>query len=139
MKNSYKPCLALLLVWLLLGCSPQAVPQNVVGIWTHRSGAKMEIREDGSFVAYHLPGGNVFWNSKEIEGFNGYGKWSLGTGDEKGTLLLTFHNDLPGMKPVPGMRAGFATQLFVDKDADGWCFFGWVEEEGGERFIFRKT
>ena len=139
MKNSYKTGLALLRVWLLVGCSHQAVPRDVVGTWAHPSGSRLEIKEDGSFVAQQLPGGNVFWNSDEIKGFSGYGEWTLGTGDKAGSLLLAFHNDLPGTKPIPGMRAGFDTQLLVDNDAAGWYLFGWVDEEGGQRFIFRKN
>jgi hypothetical protein len=139
MKNSYKMGLALLWVWLLTGCSPHAAPRDIVGTWTHPSGARLTIEAKGSFVAKSLPGGNVIWPSKEVAGSDGYGKWTLGTGDKEGILLLAFHNDLPVMKPVPGMRAGFDTQLMVDQDAAGWYLFGWVEEEGGERFIFRKS
>lgn len=138
MKNSYKTGFVLLWAWLLLGCSPQPVHRDVVGTWAHPSGARLVIKEDGSFVAQHLPGGNVLWNTEKIKGFSGYGEWTLGTGDKSGSLLLAFRNDLPGIKPIPCMRAGFDTQLLVDQNAAGWYLFGWVEEEGGQRFIFRK-
>jgi len=114
------------------------MPHDVVGTWAHPSGTRLEIQADGTFAAQHLPGGNVFWNTKAIEGFSGWGKWSLATGREANSLILSFRNDLPGTTPIPGMRPGFDTQLLVDKDADGWYLFGWVEEEGGQRFIFRK-
>ena len=123
---------------LLAACSVPATTKDIVGKWYNQSGAILIFKSDGSFVAEHLPGGSVFWPSENFAGFNGYGHWRLGTGEKKGEVILNFDNNLPGIETLPGMKSGFDTQLLLGKNDTGWYLFGWIEEEGGERFAFTK-
>jgi hypothetical protein len=139
MDRNYKVALAALMGSILtVSCSSPVTTKDIVGTWRNQSGARMIFKSNGSFIGEHLPGGNVFWPSENFAGFNGFGHWKLGVGDKEGQLILNFDNNLPGVKNLPGMKSGFDTQLLMDRSDSGWYLYGWVGEEGGERFRFER-
>lgn len=137
-RNNKMALVALIAFFLSTACSSSVTNRDVAGTWYNKSGASIIIKLDGSFSGKKLPGGNVIWPSKDFAGFNGYGHWKLGEGNKEDVLVLEFDNNPPGTKQPYGMKEGFITQLYLDRSNGLLYIFGWVAEEGGERFRFDK-
>ena len=90
------------------------------------------------FTGQGLPG-HIFWNADYIgRKFEGDGTWRIMEGQSQWEIRLSFDkNSLENMKDGFGSRI-YISRMDTPENKSSWYLFGWIEEEGGERFKFLK-
>lgn len=123
---------------ILFGCNP-SIPsdKDVVGKWTHASGAALILNKDGTFEGTHLPL-KYLLTASATKNFDGIGRWELK--QDQGRWVIGLDFDTISNKEAEN---GFSTIILLSgsgilENKAPWYLFLWVEEEGGERYKFSK-
>jgi hypothetical protein len=128
--------------FLLQACTGEGPAANdVVGIWKSLDGAVLNFSKDGSFDGENLPAQYfTFSTSKSnAEGrkIKGHGKWELQ--NEAGSAEIKLHFQIIDNNNITGLYSVLiAGEHGILDNKPPWYLFVWEEEEGGERYKFKK-
>lgn len=129
------------IVFFLQACTSDRAPtkEEIIGTWISAEGATIELKADGSFIGRNLPSEIV--NEPGADDFDASGKWSI-EATRKSWDQQPWHVSLSFTNTPAGYIS--ATSLIVSgsnfmENAPPWQnLFFWVDEEGGERYEFKK-
>jgi hypothetical protein len=123
----------------LQGCSnTEPTNKDVIGWWRSEDGAKLKFKQNGTFEAELLPGELFFARTDDFnhKRFNGSGKWLLKEKQGLWEISLNFDKVLNQNR--------YDTQILLSgssgltEKSPPWYLFEWKDEEGGERYSFKK-
>ncbi|MFZ6010330.1 MAG: hypothetical protein ACOYXT_08265 [Bacteroidota bacterium] len=121
------------------GSSKGPTQEDIIGTWVSADGATLEFKADGSFIGKNLPSKIV--NDPGGNNFDTSGKWSIDA-SRKAWDQQPWHVSLSFTNTPTGYIS--ATSLIISgsnfmENAPPWQnLFFWVDEEGGERYEFKK-
>lgn len=112
---------------------------DIIGSWISSDKAELIFNENGSFTGDSIPTKFGFMASDSIaqRRFSGSGKWTLRKGQAQWEVYLDFDHASVG-------RNGCAFTVLISgekgilENNPPWHLFLWQEEEGGQRYEFRK-
>ena len=128
----------------LVGCALQVTSKDLIGDWrmtdeaVQRLGVKaprprFKLNGDGSLIAENVPSSAFQDSSPWRAVYTGPGTWTTpATRRTEGFASLVLDFKQTG----PNRPTGLTLQ--VDKDSGGLYVFTWLDEEGGERLIYRR-
>jgi len=136
-----KVILICVIVSFLHACTNSSAPtkQEIIGTWISEQGAVLKFEADGSFIGENLPPEII--NETSLENFDASGKWSI-EASRKSWDQQPWHVSL-SFTDTPTDYIS-ATSLIISgsnlmENAPPWRnLFFWVDEEGGERYEFKK-
>jgi hypothetical protein len=125
---------------MFIGCGVESPTRDeLAGIWASEDSASLDLHLDGTFKGNALPAEVFFIPSSNYEGkkFSGDGKWLIRKGQTHWEVYLDFINvsDPKYLSSHPVLICG--SGLLETKPP--WLnLFLWKEEEGGDRYEFKK-
>jgi len=133
--------IVVLLILLSQRCTkPSPSKAELIGTWESPDGALFIFKDDGKFIGKSLPAYMFSFTSEDGAKVDGSGRWEIDdeygpwkNGSWKVNLRFVYEDATTGSYYIyiEGSNGFFA-------DAPPWYLFRWKEEEGGERYIFRK-
>jgi hypothetical protein len=121
-------------------CSGKA-PQHkdIVGTWVNPDGAMVVLVDNGEFSSKSVPAEYVLLpkDSFRNQRFDGSGKWTLRKGQAQWEVYLDF-NRFSDQKYGCSFPLLVAGENGVLENNPPWHLFLWKEEEGGERYEFKR-
>lgn len=141
MKNIRFVNIALVALSFFFHSCNSAVPteKDIIGEWISGDGAKLRFKANGTFEGEMLPGEHFFGQTQEYKGkkVHGSGKWLLKKGQGWWEISMNFNKIL-------NQEDEFDTQILISGSSGllsqnpPWYLFEWKDEEGGERYMFKK-
>jgi hypothetical protein len=144
MRVGVQCALLMLLGLMFVGCAVQVKPSDLIGNWRMTDEGiqrlnlkqvrpKFSLSSDGSLTAENVPssafGDSNSWKSM----YSGTGTWTIPvTRRTQGFASVVLNFKQTG----PNQPTGLSLQ--IDKDSSGLYVFVWLDEEGGERLIYRR-
>lgn len=144
MRVNIKRAMVLVLALMLYGCALQITTGDLVGDWKMSDDTirrlnlkqvrpKFTLHKDGTLTAENVPSSAFPDSTPWKSAYSGTGTWTIPeTRRTQGfaSLVLSFK------QTEPNQPTGVTLQ--VDKDSSGLYVFTWLDEEGGERLVYRR-
>jgi hypothetical protein len=132
--------IAVMLSIFFQSCSSKEPDQNdIIGAWVSSDKAELVFNKDGSFIGDSIPTRFGFMASDSItqRRFSGSGKWTLRKGQAQWEVYLDFNQASVGKNgcAFPVLISGSNGVL---ENNPPWYLFLWQEEEGGQRYEFKR-
>lgn len=112
---------------LLQACGQPPTRSDVSGGWSHSDGARLDLNDNGEFLAVSLPASVFARSLPNGELVSGKGHWKLEKGKPYWEVRLRFAeiSGAPANREIPLLVSGSGSKAYL---------YQWVGEEGGARY-----
>ena len=121
-------------------CSGKApVREDVLGAWMSSDSAVLVLNKDGTFVGDSIPSrfGFTSFDSVTQHKFSGRGNWTFRKGQAHWEVYFNF-NQVTVRKNGCAFPVLIAGKNGILENNPPWYLFLWQEEEGGQRYEFKR-
>jgi hypothetical protein len=112
---------------------------DVIGVWISSDNAVLVLNKDGTFTGDSIPTrfGFIAIDSITQRKFSGSGNWTFRKGQAQWEVYLDFNQATVGKNgcAFPVLIAG---ENGILENNPPWYLFLWQEEEGGQRYEFKR-
>lgn len=133
-KNRLAIYFSTLVMVIITGCTGSPPRRDeIAGTWVNQAqDASITFGANGTFSSKNLPA-DLFWNrSYSGKKISGSGNWKIVEGPGEWDIELSF-----SFTSLQELQS-FTTTIFLSKDDSSWYAYVWEEEEGGQRYKFKK-
>ncbi len=113
--------------------------KEIAGVWNNADGAQIHLKEDGTFIGKNLPSQLFFAATNEYNDkqFKGTGNWIIRKEQSFWEVQLNF-KETSNQHYRYGHSVLISGEKGILENHPPWYLFLWKEEQGGERYEFKK-
>jgi hypothetical protein len=112
-------------------CGQAPARSDLSGHWSNSDGARLDLNENGEFVAFSLPASVLVRSLPKGQLISGKGRWKLEKGQPYWEIRLWFDE-------ISGAPANREIRLLVSGSGSATYLYQWIGEEGGARYKLIK-
>jgi hypothetical protein len=113
-------------------CGSSPTRNDVVGGWSNSDGARLDLNENGEFLASSLPAGVFVRSLPKDQLISGKGRWKFEKGKPYWEVRLWFGeiSGKPANREIPLLVSGSGSRVYL---------YQWIGEEGGARYKLNRN
>jgi hypothetical protein len=112
---------------LFQACGQPPTRSDVSGRWSNSAGARLDLNDNGEFLAFSLPASVFVRSFPKEQQISGKGHWKLEKGKPYWEVRLWFAE-------ISGAPANREIPLLVSGGGSATYLYQWIGEEGGARY-----